>query len=166
MDIYDYLKLDHANVAQLFKYFEKSDSSSRQQQIVAVICQELFVHAKSEQDTFYKVLENYETTKEMASHGEKEHSEIYEQIKKINESKGVDAAWKKKVIKLKELVEHHVKEEEGAIFRKAKKVLTEEEAYILKEKMHYLKMQLLRDQEAKNSPKDKPSEKKGSVERK
>lgn len=163
MDIYDYLKLDHEQVSQLFKFFEKSDSSARQQQIAAMICQELVIHADSEQDTFYKALENHETTKDLASHGKKEHQEIEDQIRKIQETKGVDAAWKKKVTKLKDLVEHHVREEEGPIFRKAKKVLSDEEAYILKEKMHYLKMQLLRGIEAQNLPKSKKTPvKKGS----
>lgn len=44
--------------------------------------------------------------------------------------------------KLKEIVDHHVKEEEGSLFRQAKNILSDEDAYRLKELMHYLKMQL------------------------
>lgn len=36
-------------------------------------------------------------------------------------------------------MEHHVREEEGDVFNKAKKVLSKEQAWEIKEKMHYLK---------------------------
>ena len=37
------------------------------------------------------------------------------------------------------IAEHHVKDEEGEMFNKAKSVISEENALILKEKVHYLK---------------------------
>ncbi|KTC66639.1 DNA nickase [Legionella adelaidensis] len=141
MDIYEYLKMDHRKVDHLFKLFEKSKSKERQQEIVSFISQELLVHAHSEQETFYKALFQYPETQDIALHGEKEHKEIEEQIQIINKSLG--SHWKEEVLKLKEIVEHHVKEEEGKIFRKAKSVLSDREAIILKEKMHYLKGKFL-----------------------
>ncbi|AUH74281.1 hemerythrin domain-containing protein [Legionella sainthelensi] len=143
MNIYEYLKLDHEHVSQLFHQFEKSKILTRKKQIVFLIAQELLVHAHSEQETFYRALQLFETTKENAVHGKKEHKEIEEQINLILHSQEFGASWVKKVEKLKEIVEHHVKEEEGAIFTKAQKVLSKEDAYDLKEKMHYLKQYLL-----------------------
>ncbi len=143
MDIYDYLKLDHEHVAQLFKQFEHTDSQERKKQIVDYIAQELRVHAESEQKTFYEALKQFKSTEEEAVHGQKEHHEIEEQIASILQSTSFGAEWNKKVEKLKDLVNHHVKEEEGTIFKKAKKELSKEEAYILKEQMHYLKQELL-----------------------
>lgn len=143
MDIYDYLKLDHDHVAQLFKQFEHSTLLDRKKQIVALITQELIVHAHSEQETFYQALKKFDLTKEEVLHGQKEHKEIEDQINLIVNSKEFAASWVKKVEKLKEIVDHHVKEEEGAIFKHAKKVLSKEDAYIIKEEMHYLKQSLL-----------------------
>lgn len=143
MDIYDYLKWDHEQVSQLFKQFEKSDLEVRKKQIMALIAQELLIHAQSEQETFYQTLENYPETRDVALHGREEHQEITDLINLIVSANKFGAAWEKKVIELKNIVEHHVNEEEGEIFKKAKKVLSEDDAYILKEKMHYLKQQLL-----------------------
>lgn len=143
MNIYEYLKLDHEHVAKLFKQFEASDLPERKHQIVELISQELLIHAHSEQETFYKALKQFESTEEEAMHGQEEHQEIEAQIKLVMSSKEFGASWVKKVEKLKEIVEHHVREEEGPIFRHAKKVLTEEDAYVLKEQMHYLKQHLL-----------------------
>lgn len=144
MDIYDYLKMDHDHVDKLFKQFEKSKIPARQVQIVTLIAQELLVHAKSEQETFYKALEPHFESRPEVLHGKKEHAEIEAQIVEVLDSKNTGSGWHKKVEKLKELVQHHVKDEESSIFKEAKKVLSENEAYELKEQMHYLKQDLLR----------------------
>lgn len=141
MDIFDYLKMDHAKVAHLFKLFENTKSTKRQQEIVSLISQELLLHAHSEQETFYKALLQYPETKDLALHGEKEHEEIEAQISALKDPSA--SHWKQKVLNLKEIVQHHVKEEEGTIFKQAKKVLSAKEAMILKEKMHYLKGKFL-----------------------
>jgi hemerythrin superfamily protein len=143
MDIYDYLKKDHAKVAHLFSLFEKTDDKAYKLGISDMINRELLLHAPSEQETFYKALEQFDETRDIALHGEKEHKEIENLINEIASIQKVDAAWEKKVLKLKELVDHHVKDEEGEIFNKAKKVLTSAQAYFLKEQMHDYKDKIL-----------------------
>lgn len=145
MDIYDYLKMDHEHVAKLFKQFEKSTLIERKKQIVALISQELMAHAQSEQETFYNTLKQFDSIQDDAQHGQKEHQEIEHQITLVLHTQQFGKQWEKEVEKLKELVTHHVNEEEGKLFREAKKVLSEEDAFIIKEQMHYLKQQLLRE---------------------
>lgn len=141
MDIYDYLKMDHDKVAHLFSLFEKSKILKRKQEIVLLLTKELMVHAHAEQETFYKKLIQFQESEEDAIHGEKEHKEIEDQIELINNTEG--AQWDDAVLKLKDLVEHHVKDEEQVLFKKAKEVISENEALIIKEKMHYLKGRFL-----------------------
>lgn len=154
MDIYEYLKLDHELIAHLFKQFENSNLPARKKQIVDLIAQELLVHIHSEQDTFYEALKQFDLTKEEAFHGQKEHKEIEEQIDLLMQSKEFGASWVKKVEKLKDIVTHHVKEEEGTVFKQTKKVLSQEDAYIIKEQMHYLKQHLLLAFKKKNRVKN------------
>jgi hemerythrin superfamily protein len=142
MDIYDYLKSDHDYVSKLFKQFEKSKLAERRKQIADLIVEELIIHAHSEQETLYKVLQQFDFIKDTVAHSQKEHQEIENQINKIINSEDTGASLTKKVEKLKELVDHHVREEEHEIFKQAKKVLSEEEAYEIKEQMHYLKQHL------------------------
>jgi hemerythrin superfamily protein len=122
MDIYDYLKLDHEHISHLFKQFEKSQILERQKQIVFLIAKELMAHAHSEQETFYKALKQFELTKDDAFHGQKEHKEIEDQISSVLHAKNFGKSWVKKVDELKDIVEHHVKEEEGSIFKQAQQV--------------------------------------------
>ncbi|MFA5960622.1 MAG: hemerythrin domain-containing protein [Tatlockia sp.] len=143
MDIYDYLRLDHENIAHLFELFDSSSSDMRQKQLIAMIIQELIVHAESERDTFYKALQSHASTKEDAFHCKEEHKAIEDQINRIANSQNDNTFWLKEVQKLRTMVEQHVQEEESTIFNEARKVLSQSDAYILKEKMHYLKMQLI-----------------------
>lgn len=141
MDIYDYLKMDHEKVVHLFKLYEKATLPQRKIEILTYLTKELMVHAHAEQETFYKALLQHPASKEEIKHGEKEHHEIEEQIKIVNESSGQSKD--DEVLKLKNMVEHHVHEEEGEIFKLAKKVLRENDALVLKEKMHSLKGKFL-----------------------
>jgi hemerythrin superfamily protein len=142
-DIYEYLKLDHKKVANLFKLYETSFSEKNKLEIVELINKELTVHALSEEETLYKLLEQHSKSKKDISHSEKEHEDIKNKLAEIIKIKQANKTLDKKVKELKNIVEHHVSEEEGKIFRKAKDILTKEEAYIIKEKMHALKGKIL-----------------------
>lgn len=142
MDIYDYLKMDHKKVAKLFELFESATTDRNRLETFALLKKELLLHADAEANTFYKTLEVFYKAEDEALHGEEEHEEIKNKIEEISQLKQ-QAAIIKKVLELKKLVEHHVSEEEGKIFKAAKKVISDEEAYILKEQMHDYKDKLL-----------------------
>ena len=143
MNIYEYIKKDHKKVAHLFKQFGKTESKERKKEIVNFIAQELLVHLESEQATFYKALENYPESRSSALHGGEEHNDIETQLNAILGASTINSAWDKKVLKLKEIVEHHVQEEENIIHKQAKKLLSEEKAMSLKEQMHEYKKTIL-----------------------
>jgi len=141
--IYEYLKKDHKKVSDLFADFEQTQEKAKKKEILEKIMDELVVHAHSEQDTFYVALENHSQTKTDGSHGRKEHKEIESQIESLKKSSSLEKDWEGEVAKLKKLVEHHVQEEENKIFDDAKKVLSQETAVMLTEKMKSLKVTLL-----------------------
>lgn len=143
MDIYEYLKKDHRKVSELFKQFEKTKDTLYKTEIVALLAKELILHSESEENTLYKYLEHHDQTESIVKHSETEHSDITKQLAEVVKTQKTDGNWERKVKKLKELVDHHVKEEEGKLFRRAKKVLSKEEALRMKEKMHDYKEKLL-----------------------
>lgn len=143
MDIYEYLKKDHQKVAKLFDLFKTSPSDRNRLDIIEMISKELFVHAEAEQHTFYKALELNKQAEDEIEHSEKEHHQIKSKILEILSLKKFNNLLDVKLIELQKIVEHHVNEEEGKIFRMAKKILSDEEAIFLKEKMHDCKGKLL-----------------------
>ena len=142
-DIYEYLKLDHKKVAKLFKLYETSFSEKNKLEIIDMLNKELTVHALSEEETFYKILEQNSKSRKEALHGEEEHQKIKNKLAEITKIQHANKSLDNKVQELKKIVEHHVSEEEGKIFSEAKDILTKEEAYILKEQMHYLKGKII-----------------------
>lgn len=143
MDIYDYLKQDHQKVAHLFKQFQKTEDAQYQKEIAKMLVAELTVHALSEEKTFYKELKKHDESEDEAIHAKKEHDELLKLAKTIGKRGKSNQGLTQKIKKLKEMLDHHVREEEGKMFRKAKKVLSEHQAVILKERMHDYKLKLL-----------------------
>lgn len=142
MNIYEYIKADHKKVADLFKQFENALSDQQMLEIVDMISLNLYVHAESEQNTFYKAIKAHPQYMEDVNHGTHEHDEILKSIEEINLTLSTKEQWKKKVLELKKQVDHHVKEEEDKIFADAKKIFSESDAWMLKEKMHDYKEKL------------------------
>ncbi len=154
MNVIDLLKSDHDKVKGLFKSFEsakKSDSGGEKQQIVEQICQELDVHAEVEEELFYPAVERSAQKGEADEKAESTVKESYEEHSLMKtvvaELKGGsargDGDFDAKVKVLKDLVLHHVDEEEGTLMPRAKKLLSSEELDELGTQVESRKQELL-----------------------
>lgn len=144
MDIYNYLKKDHREVADLFEKLVAARSDESRQNILDTIRDELLLHAKTEEATFYAALEEHmdEThLKELMPEAEEEHDGVRDYFKKIDAAKLGSSKWFILVGGLKQAVEHHVEEEEGMIFKHAKEVLSAAQARELAIQMEQLKQE-------------------------
>ena len=134
MDPYKLLKKDHETVSELF---ESIESASGQTKITRFkkLKSELDVHAHIEETIFYPALKNKEESRDITLEGYEEHKVIKELLAELNAARKPSDEWNAKFTFLKESVEHHVKEEEGELFSKAKDVLTDEQAEDLGDQM-------------------------------
>jgi len=139
MDIYSYLKKDHRKVAKLMEELLAADKKSEREALFAEIKHELLLHAKTEQDSFYKALEHKKPTEERIEEAEEEHEEIEKYLKKLSKLDMGSEEWIEQFGEFKHSVTHHVKEEEEGIFEKAKKVLSDERAEELAQEMDEMK---------------------------
>lgn len=143
MNIYEYLKKDHEAVANLFELYKTAPTEVNKLEIIDLIVQKLNLHANSEEPTFYKLLAAFQRNEGEVLHAEEEHADIKAMITALSKVESIDEAVDLQVMELKNIVDHHVSEEESTLFDSAKNVFTEEEAVIIKEKMHYFKFKLL-----------------------
>lgn len=150
MDIYEYLKMDHAKVADLFKLYQTAPSEKNKLEIFGMIREELLLHAESEAKTFYKTIKDNVENESIILHSEDEHDEIKSKIADIERHHHASKEMDEKMVELQDIVDHHVAEEEGRVFKQAKKVLTDKQSYQLKEQMHALKAKLARELLATN----------------
>jgi hemerythrin superfamily protein len=135
MNVIELLKKDHETVSGLFKTFESAKESENQEQMeqtAGQICKELTAHATVEEELFYPAVESRASGEdEKAEDSVKESNEEHALVKLlVGEVQGMspdDDQFEAKVKVLKDLVEHHVKEEEGTLMPRAKKLLSSEE---------------------------------------
>lgn len=120
------LTADHKEVKALFKEYDKlveSDAGDEEKQALAEeICLKLTVHATTEEEIFYPAArEVLGEDEDLIDEADVEHASAKDLIAQIQDSSPVEELYDAKVKVLGEYIDHHVKEEEGEIFPKAKK---------------------------------------------
>lgn len=135
-DIYDLLKQEHLDVKELFrKTLDQRNSSSFEK-----IEKELCLHMMNEEKYLYPPLEDVD--KITLLEGYEEHTIAKRLIKDIKNETELSDLWFAKTKVLKEIIEHHIKEEERDIFSIAKTTLSneQEEEILFKFKEELAKM--------------------------
>ena len=118
------LKQDHRKVEKLFKEVEQATNSTVRMELFNQIATELEAHATAEEVALYPKAEKLEQTKGQAMHAYKEHSDIRKCIDEVKKGNAGKDEWMGKIQDLKEVVNHHVKEEEGDFFPKIERYFT------------------------------------------
>jgi hemerythrin superfamily protein len=130
MDVYKLLQQDHETVKSIFKELEETTERAlkKRQSLFSELNTELTVHALAEEKYFYPLLKEADESHELAMEAVEEHKLVKKLLKELeNGDKGTEG-WYAKLMVLKENVEHHVEEEEGDLFKKARKVIDAETA--------------------------------------
>jgi hypothetical protein len=138
------LKEDHDKVKDLFERFEETNGSATKAKIVSEALMALKVHATIEEELFYPaVRQNIEAEEGMMDEADEEHHVAKVLIAELEKMTGDEEHWDAKFKVLAESIRHHIKEEEGKMFKEAKK--TEIDFDILGSQMAHLKQKLMRE---------------------
>lgn len=129
MNAFTLLKTDHKKVAGIL---EKIDTTTERgvktrEDLFTQLKNELDIHAEIEETIFYPALEKHEESRDITLEGIEEHRIVKQLLAELDAMAKDDEIWTAKMTVLKESIEHHVEEEEGEMFTKARKALTEEE---------------------------------------
>src|ERR1700682_6380668 len=141
------MRTDHREVDALFKEaLADGTPAAKRRATVAKIVDALTVHAEMEEAIFYPALRKASGAEERDSvlEAAEEHGVVKDMIAKIKALRGRDETIEAKVTVLKELVQHHVREEESTIFDEAKKTLGDERLRKLGEEMQRFKQRAKR----------------------
>ncbi len=143
MDVYKLLHEDHRKVKSLLKELEDTTerAGKTREHLIRQVEMELEIHSEAEEKFFYPYLQTAKETKDLAYEALEEHKVVKSLLQElIAEAKGT-AEWTAKCSVLIENVEHHIEEEEGELFPKARKVLSKEEAESIGEEIEDYKEQ-------------------------
>lgn len=141
MDAFELLKNDHKKVSGIFEKLEPTTERGvkTREELFAQLKNELDVHARIEEEIFYPSIKEAKETHDITLEAFEEHKVVKTLLAELDALAKDDETWGAKLTVLKENVEHHVEEEEGEMFKSARKVLSEEEIEALGERMEAAK---------------------------
>ena len=120
-NLYDMLKKDHSNVKQMID----QTISNRDPSQFPMIKKELEIHMMGEEKFFYPKIMSQD--KETALESYEEHHVGKLILNELDKTSRSDEAWIPKVKVLKDVIEHHIQEEENEIFPDAQDIMDRNE---------------------------------------
>ncbi len=121
--ILDLLKRDHETVARLLAEIEGTGSDEQRDQLFAQLVGAIEVHAQAEEDVFYATLDADDKLEAGLDDARQEHDDVDQLLEEMDEMGSAGDEWLDKLRELRQRIEHHVEQEEGPIFERAREVL-------------------------------------------
>jgi hemerythrin-like domain-containing protein len=139
------LKDDHDEMKKLLN--KADDTTERAVKTRAALLHEigarLTAHEKIEEDIFYPALKKHPKAKDIVLEGYQEHHVVDLIIGELKDLDEDDETWGAKFSVMKENIEHHIEEEEGEMFTKARAAFSADELKELGERMQEMKETIL-----------------------
>ena len=137
MDAISLLKADHDKMKKLLNELETTTERGvkTRTELFATIKGELMVHETIEEEIFYPELKQHPRAKDIVLEGYEEHHVVDLLMGELEALDVTDESWGAKALVMKENVEHHMEEEEGDMFKKARQVFDQAELEELGERM-------------------------------
>ena len=137
MDAIALLKDDHRKVKKMLADGEGTTERAEKTraELYGALRREMEVHERIEEEIFYPALKEHPKTKEIALEGYEEHHVVDMVMAEIEGVPYDDETWGAKFKVMKENIEHHIEEEEGEMFSKARQVFDDSELDDLGQRM-------------------------------
>lgn len=128
MDIYTALKKDHLEMKTIVnELMSLNEEDDYRFVLMTEIKRLLIAHSRAEEAIFYNTLRAIDLNKQDVFHGFKEHFECESLLETLIIMDELNVAWKKTGEKFRDLLFHHLDEEEQELFSDARKMLTADE---------------------------------------
>jgi hypothetical protein len=137
MDAVALLEADHVKLKKLLKELETTTERGvkTRTELFATIKGELMVHETIEEEIFYPALKSHPRAVDIVLEGYEEHHVVDLLMGELERMDVDDESWGAKAKVMQENIEHHIEEEEGDMFPKARKVFDRAELVDLGERM-------------------------------
>jgi hypothetical protein len=126
MNALDLLKEDH-DVLKKYLEMAEEDGQHDKRDLMGRIATHFREHEDIEERIFYPALKEHPKAKDIVLEGYQEHHVVDVLLQELEAMPVQDERWAAKLKVLKENVEHHIEEEEGEMFKKARSVFDKHE---------------------------------------
>ena len=167
MQIYAALKSDHKIVKQILKQLDATSESTPEKRLryLKQLKEALVPHSRAEERVFYDRLKHSEVEEadDLAFEGYEEHAVVDSILAKLETTPPNEKRWTALISVAKELLEHHIQEEEGTLFKKAKQSFDRRTTTEMAEEFSKLKTDFLKQLKAGNLPEQGSSDGSGGM---
>jgi hemerythrin superfamily protein len=152
MDIYQTLTNDHDRLKPLLdQLVAASEVNDNTKDILNQIRDLLVPHSRAEEAVFYNSLRGLDLTKELVMDGYREHLEAETLLRSLRGLEKINIEWTAAAKKLRDILNHHIADEEDRIFPQSKQVLLDEEVRQMAVAFDQLKQKATEQGDLKNS---------------
>ena len=139
---------DHDRLKRLLDELETTTyrGIKTREELFTRIKRELTVHEIIEEEIFYPALKSHPRAKEIVLEGYEEHDVVDTLMGELSALPYDDETWGPKAKVMKENIEHHIQEEEGEMFEKARAVFDRAELNDLGEAMENRREEAMRQE--------------------
>lgn len=145
MDVFDIIREDHQAVQKILDDMQETTSRAQQRrkEDVTKFTQLIEPHMMAEEEVFYpQARERGESKlKEHIIEAFDEHRIAKMVLTELQKMNPQDEAWLPKAKVLKDLIEHHIEEEEGELFTEARKALNQQQIQLITQQFQEAKDQ-------------------------
>jgi hemerythrin superfamily protein len=135
----DLIKTDHDKMKDLLEEALDTDEPRERVDLLHQIRSELMAHERMEEEVFYPALREHARAKDIVLVGYEEHHVIDMILDELLDVPEESDVWKAKLKVLQENIAHHIEEEEGEMFKKARQAFEKEQLEELGAKMQATK---------------------------
>ena len=141
MNAIDLLEADHRKVKKMLAEGEETTERAEvtRTDLYSTLRREMETHERIEEEIFYPALKAHPKARDIVLEGLEEHHVVDEIMGELGQTDVTDETWAAKFKVMKENIEHHIKEEEGEMFPKARQVFDKDELEALGARMLELK---------------------------
>ena len=136
-DAIEILEREHRRFENLLKQGEETTERARstRRELLKTLTAELNAHELMEEKALYPALQAHPQAREIVLEGYQEHHVADLIVQELHDVATNDEVWGAKFKVLKESLEHHIKEEEGNMFRLARGIFARQELRMLAARM-------------------------------
>jgi hypothetical protein len=131
------LKRDHDHVKKLLEELDATTERAEKTRSdkIAKLKSDLAIHEAIEEEIFYPALREHAEAKDIVLEAYEEHDVVNTIMAEIMRTPVDDETWGAKLTVMKENLEHHIEEEEGEMFAKARDIFDGDALESLGERM-------------------------------
>ncbi|MEX2546779.1 MAG: hemerythrin domain-containing protein [Chloroflexota bacterium] len=141
MDAITLLKKDHELVKKLLAEGEETTERAEKTrtELFARLKSELQIHERIEEEVLYPALRDNPKSEEIAYEAYEEHHVVDTILEELETTPTDSPEWLAKFTVAKENLEHHIEEEEGELFPKARQILSDDQLERMGARMEEIK---------------------------